>query len=117
MLNPLEAIRLKISQNEGQALCRILGLNTLFVEQIRYNSTINQLVLYNFYKSKKESLRKKALTKAQFSQTLKPHEARALHNELQLYPHNPFLILLLGKLDQAIVNQSFNQTNTYNDTF
>ncbi len=80
-------------------------------EALGLNATVSSMVLSGFLKRKETTIMHNALSKKgkPRSLTLKPHEAKALYDELKLYSYSDVILgQIFGHLNRALINLGLN---------
>ena len=104
-------VTIKLYQLEYVHLyCHLIKVSE-HVEVLGINSTVNSMVLSVFFKRKKQTITTNAQSKngKPRSLSLKPHEAKALYEELKLYSYSDVMLgQIFGHLNRALINLGFN---------
>lgn len=102
-------ITIKLYPIEYAALLGFLQRSTENTQVLGLNAHLNDIVLYSLYLRKWQMIQASMLyqTKKPRTITLKPHEAKALYEELR-HTKEGMLSLILCHLDRALINQGFN---------
>ena len=107
---PTDKVTVKLYPLEYASLFEHLSNLAKNAQEYGLNTTAGQLLLYDFFSRKWNMIGRNANNRKgkMRSLSLKPHEARALYDELRIYSNVDVVIgQIFGHLDRAMVNLGF----------
>lgn len=105
---PTDKVTVKLYPLEYAALYRHIRNLSENVITLGLTASVGSLLMYDFFCRKGDQIVRNARGRKMRSISLKPHEARALYDELRLYSSYDIVLgQIFGHLDLAMVNLGF----------
>ena len=105
---PTDKVTIKLYPLEYASLYHHIRDLSENVITLGLTASVGSLLMYDFFCRKGDQIIRNARARKMRSISLKPHEARALYDELSIYSTTNVIIgQIFGHLDRAMVNLGF----------